>query len=324
MKLKLFVTILSSAVLLSSCLKSTDPYGINNDPGSIVTEISDDSYYGPGNGAIKVVGLNGLPATETVTAITLKYYAARALKPGNPIHVKLVVNNPATMAIISGAGLTVMPANTYTLSTLEFDIPKGAVDGQIAVPITFNKSNFNFSLAYGLGISISSVSEGVISSLATDIVLSYQIKNAYEADYMTTGYFFHPSAPRVLGPGIKHMFTRGSVRSEAQLGDLGGFNFQFDVSGTNTCINWAPVGSMPAPSNGGGSSFMTADNPGNVDYSAAAPNNAGVAPWLQSSYNNTYDPGTQTFWMHYGYIASIPGGTQNSFTRQVYEKWVRQ
>ncbi|MFI5133041.1 MAG: DUF1735 domain-containing protein [Chitinophagales bacterium] len=323
MKLKFFVTILSAAVLLSSCLKSKDTYGITNDKGSIVVEIGDNSYYGPGNGAIKVTGLNSSPSTETITAITLRYYATRSLKPANAIHVKLVVNNPATTAIINNNGLTLMPANTYTLPNVEFDIPKGDFEGSVTVPITINKANFNFALVYGLGFSISTVSEGVISTLATDIVLSVQIKNAYDADYTTTGWFFHPTAPRALGPVTKHITTRGLVRSEAQLGDLGGFNYQFDVSGSN-CINWGAVGSMPSPANGGGSGFMTLDNPGNVDYSTSAPNACGVAPYNIATFNNTYTAATSTFMMHYGYIATVPGGAQSAYTRQVYEKWVRQ
>jgi hypothetical protein len=325
MKLKLFSIIIVASVLLSSCLKSSDPYGITKDTGSIVTEISDDSYYGPGNGAIKTLALDGLPPTETVTLITLKYYSPRDLKPSGNIHVKLAINNAATMAIINSNGLTVMPTNTYSLAATEFDIPKGDVDGQIAVPITINKGNFDFSKQYGLGISISSVNEGIISDLGKDIVVSIQIKNAYDADYHATGYFFHPSVARSMD-AVKHMFTRGATRIEAQLGDLGGFNFQMDVSPTNTCINWGPVGSMPATSNGGTSSFMTADNPGNIDYTASGSgsNYPGVAPWLSSTYNNTYDPSTKTFWMHYGYNAGVVNGTQNDYTRQVYEKWVRQ
>jgi hypothetical protein len=188
--------------------------------------------------------------------------------------------------------------------------------------MTVNKANFNFSLVYGLGFSISTVSEGVISDLAKDIVLSVQIKNAYDADYHATGWFFHPSAPRALD-AVKHITTRGLVRSEAQLGDLGGFNFQFDVSGSS-CINWGAVASMPSPANGGGSGFMTLDNPGGVDYSTSAPNACGVAPYNTATFNNSYTAATSTFMLHYGYIATVPGGAQSTYTRQVYEKWVRQ
>jgi hypothetical protein len=62
---------------------------------------------------------------------------------------------------------------------------------------------------------------------------------------------------------------------------------------------------------------MDVPNPAGVTYPVAAP--PGTAPWLHSTYNNTYDPATKTFWMHYGY-----NGTAQNWTRTVYEKWVRK
>ena len=44
-----------------------------------------------------------------------------------------------------------------------------------------------------------------------------------------------------------------------------------------------------------------------------------TAPWVHSTYNNTYNPTTKTFWMHYGYNGTSDAGRN----RQIYEKWVR-
>ncbi len=74
------------------------------------------------------------------------------------------------------------------------------------------------------------------------------------------------------------------------------------------------------------SGFMTADNPGGIDYSD--PSNGGHLPgdadFNKDIYNNTYDSTTRTFYLHYGYTNAAEGADQNSYTRQIYEKWVRK
>ena len=104
------------------------------------------------------------------------------------------------------------------------------------------------------------------------------------------------------------------------MGDLytANYYFRFDVAPDNKLINWEAVGATPAAPQSG---FMTEDNPGGANYSTAAPDAPGKAPWLSSAYNNTYNPTTHTFWMHYGY--AVGGNGQNTWTRQTYEKWVR-
>jgi hypothetical protein len=94
-----------------------------------------------------------------------------------------------------------------------------------------------------------------------------------------------------------------------------GYYFWFDVSGTNTLTNWDCT-PQPPPHSG----FFTADNPGGLAY--PGPELPGTAPYVQTTYNNTYNPATKTFWMHYGYGSGATGPTQ--WSRNIYEKWVRQ
>lgn len=307
MKLKTLSIIAASSLVLASCLKSRDSLGVHGDKGSIVTEIYDVSYLGSDT---KVISLEALPATETVDAISIRVYAPRENKPSGAVHVTLVQD----AAAVTAAGLTAIPANAITLPPLEFDIPAGTTE--FKVPITLNKNNLDLSKQYGIGFKITAVSQGVVSDLSNAIVVAIVIKNEYHADYHVTGYFFHPSAPRDIDME-KGLGTLGAKRCEAEvLGDLGGWKFAFDVSGTNTLTNWEARGSTPAaPASG----FMSSDNPGAIDYSAAAPNNPGTPPWVHSTYNNTYNPTTKTFWMHYGYNGTSDAGR----TRQIYEKWVR-
>ncbi len=134
--------------------------------------------------------------------------------------------------------------------------------------------------------------------------------------YTVTGYFFHPTASRAIN--LTKTITQVSANTyQVDLGDLGGsgYSFQFTLDNSNNLINWVAAGNTPPDTQSG---FMTADDPGNLyPDSAGYP---GTAPWLQSTYNNTYDPATHTLHLHYGYAAGALG--QNGFSRQVYEAWV--
>jgi hypothetical protein len=139
------------------------------------------------------------------------------------------------------------------------------------------------------------------------------VKNSYEANYKVTGYFYHPSASRGINM-TKYMSTISGTRSEAQVGDLGGWNFQFDISGS-TLSGWKGTGSTPdTPASG----FLTVDNPGNIAFNVTYPQGNNN----HANFPNTYDAGSKTFKFHYGYGggASSPAG----WTRQITEAWVRQ
>lgn len=132
--------------------------------------------------------------------------------------------------------------------------------------------------------------------------------------YAVTGYFFHPSTSRFIN--LTKTITRVSTNTYQvdYTGDLTGWGFQFTVDASNHLTNWVAVGSTyPAPASG----FMTADDPGGFFFGGTKP---GTDPWVQSTYNNIYDPLTHTFYMHYGY--NISAGNQNGYDRQVYEKYV--
>ena len=225
----------------------------------------------------------------------------------------------------NGTTYTLLPATVYT-----FDASNPMING--AINVTFAPGEFAKSIKINvdltklpsspvksaLGFTVTAISGGGLIGSQKTAFVSVGAKNPYEASYTVTGYFFHPSAPRAIG-STKAITTLSPTRCQAPHSDLSGWLFQFDVSSSNTLINYAAAGSTPAvPASG----FMTKDNPGGIDYAAAAPNNPGTAPWESSTYNNTYDPAKQTFWMHYGY--AIGGNGEATFTRQVYEKWVRQ
>jgi hypothetical protein len=214
--------------------------------------------------------------------------------------------------------LVPLPSALYQIVTKTITIPSGGRKATIQLKIP-NATLLDVNLIYGIGITLVSNDAGVtISSNLKKALFAISAKNAYDANYTVTGFLFHPTGPRSISL-TKRLSTAGAIRLQAPLGDLGpqGYAFQFDVIGGTTLGNWAAVGACPpAPQSG----FYTADNPGGIAY--PGPELPGVAPFLYSLYNNTYNATTNTFWMHYGY--GVGSSDQTGWSRNVYEKWVRQ
>ena len=206
----------------------------------------------------------------------------------------------------NGTAYVVPDPSMYTLVNAGVvTIPKGQHTGY--VQISFKPSDF-LGGSWALGFKITSVDKSgyVISGNMNTGIVALVIKNAYEADYNVTGYFVHPSAPRAIGQ-VKHLATISAIRCEGTVGDLGS-PFDFDVDPSNNLINWQPQGST-SPASG----FING-----VDNASGDANYPGP-PYVYTTYNNTYDPTNKIFWMHYGYR-----GTGPAYSREIYEKWVRQ
>ncbi len=276
-----------------------------------------------------------LAATNSNGPVTFAYVAT-ASSPSIPVMVNVASPAPlgtdvkATLAVdaafldayntANGTSYVLMPADAYTTTGWDVTIKAGKrLDSMV---VTFDFTKLDLTQSYILPITIASASEPI--EQWNHLLLNIQVKNQFDADYACTGYVFHPSAPRADN-AVYHISTAGPYTCTIPFGDLGsaGYLFNATVSGTSGVVpltNYVPEGSAPASSG-----FMTADNPGLVDYTAALPNVAGVAPWVSSTYNNTYDYNALTFWVHVGYHgggAATDG--QNTYTRQFYLKFVQQ
>ncbi|QKJ32159.1 DUF1735 domain-containing protein [Mucilaginibacter mali] len=266
---------------------------------------------------VDYTGTDPAPADITVnlsasTAAYAAYVSKYSINTGTPAYGAtgyVEANNPNPL----------MPTTLYTMPA-SVVIPKG--QRSATVTITLKTDQFNLAKNYWLPLSITSVSSGTVSGNYGTVIYVVNAKNAYDADYTTTGFLFHPTAgsERAISK-TQHFYSAGLNTSYKEFGDLGanGYQYQFDINGS-TLSNYVPLGATPAiPASG----FMTADNPGNIPYTGTIGNSArpGTAPWVQSTYNNTYDAASKTFYLHVGYQTG--GNGQNTFTRQVYEKSVR-
>jgi Domain of unknown function (DUF1735) len=185
MKIKSLLILVSTCVLLASCLKDKDQFGWDADKGSIVTGIFDKGYYGDAKSYV----LNSNPPVENLADfLSLRFHAPRQNKPGSNIHVKLSLANSQTLVNAYNAAhqtnFLQLPANAYAFTSLEYDIPKDV--GEVLVPFTLNKGNLNLANSYAIGVTISEVSEGVINELEKNIVVTFQVKNKYDGVYELT------------------------------------------------------------------------------------------------------------------------------------------
>lgn len=268
-------------------------------------------------------GVNINPTTDTGGfRVNINYTGAVAVAPVD-ITLTLALSQTALDSFNNAVGTSfvIPPSDIYSFPT-SVTIPKGT--RQISIrPIITAASDYDYTQSYCLPLTITASSYGVISSNYGTAIFTFVANNQFADNYTATGYIFHPSSPRAINATYA-VTTVNLTTNQFPVGDLGGNGYYFTAvtpsSGGGALTDYQAVGSTPGGLNSG---FMTADNPGGVSYSKAAPQAPGTAPWLSSTYNNTYDATNKIYWLHYGYVSS--GGTsQNSYSRQFYEELVAQ
>jgi len=220
----------------------------------------------------------------------------------------------------NGTAYALLPDTTYTLTSLSRSIPAGQRLDSMVVTFKFNKMDLTKS--YVLPITLATASVPI--EQWSHLLLNIQVKNAYDANYTGTGYIFHPSAPRTVS-ATYGLPTAGPNTNSFPFGDLASSNYYYNLdipSAGGALTNYQGIGAIPAaPASG----LMTLDNPGNTDYTAALPTSVtapGAGVWIKDTYNNSYNAGAKTFYLHVGYAAG--GNGQATFTRQMYLKLVHQ
>ena len=307
---------------LTSCLKdklnNTNPAaGTNNvvEFQNTSVPVSYTSNYPQYDNGITLTGDTGS------FPINVNYTGAEAVAPED-IKITLTLDTAALNAFNTNQGTSygLAPSDDIAYSTT-VTIPKGVNTVQIRAVITTN-SDWDYSQTYALPLTITASSYGVISSNFGTAIYTFVANNPFAGKYTTTGYFFHPSSPRAIS-GDYSVYTTGQYENKFPFGDLpaGGTAYYFAAttpsSGGGALTGYRAIGAPAAPASG----FMDADNPGGTGYSSAAPNAPGTAPWVSSTYNNSYDATNQTYYLHVGYASG--GNGESTFTRQVYMKMVK-
>ncbi len=293
------VLFLLTAVSLSSCLKDKGPVQDFSKSPALVSF----QYKGSGSQDL-VTSILPNPDDSVGLEVTLSVASGTLTTPVT-VTLALDPDSLAAYNAANGTSYTMLDPSFYTTpANMQVIIPAGK---QIVPFVLHLKgSTIDYTTDPILIFKIVSATSATVASNLSVAVLPIKLRNPYEGTYAVSGYFVHPSAPRAINQN-KTLSTVSAIRSEGGLGDLGS-SFQFDVSPTNTLINWAPTnGTNPA------SGFING-----VDNATGDPNYPGP-PYVYTTYNNTYDPVNHIFWMHYGYNGSNP-----AFSREIYEEWVLQ
>ncbi len=291
--------LLLSTIFLGNmgCVKDdgfdNNEYGIN-DPGSIPGVLFQQSKVdADGN---QVPNLSGIFSVNTPQTIQTLVKIAAAGPVTSDLRIGITVDN----TLLAVSGLTALDPSQYQVPS-EVVIPAGEKYAYLVVTIP-DASPLDLSLKYGLGFSISSVSDNgyAIASNLQNVVVGILIKNQYDATYdFVGGYFYHPSAPRAEpntnSGDTKLLSSYSPTQVKAALGDLGGSDYYvlLDVDPITNKVTITP--------------FPGSATPPVDQFDDALPDfNPGYTPqWSRSSEcNNTYDPATKTFYLRYGYVGS--------------------
>ena len=160
-------------LFLASCKK-------NKDKGTNTIEISEAKA-----GSVKRLSIGFVPGNETITILTLKNQSTGS---AGSVNVKLLMDDAA----VTTAGFKILPANSYTLATLEYVVP---ASGTVNVPMIINRSNLTIDTTYGIGFKIAEVSAGTIATDAKSIVVNVDLRNRWDGRYKVTGTFTDYAAP---------------------------------------------------------------------------------------------------------------------------------
>jgi hypothetical protein len=275
-------------VAFSSCLKDkgfdNGDYGIQvieKKGVSLPQSIAGSVDYGLLSSDAPQVLASPVVALETIGAQSSDVTVQFALKPS------LVAADP---------DLTLLPASAYT-SNLTATIKAGTLLDTLEITIP-RASDLDPTLTYGLGLELVSASNGfTVASNMKEVLIRITIKNIYDGEYTSNGYFYHPTAARAITNRPKTLYTTGPNSVEVELGDLGGNGYFaiFTVDPVSGALSIAPAPGTATPA----LLFYTSSLPTqNLDgtptsYASAWPNAA--------QCNNVYDPATKEFRVRYGY-----------------------
>ncbi len=278
----------ATMVAFSSCLKDkgfdNGDYGIQvieKKGVSLPQSIAGSVDYGLLSSDAPQFLASPIVALETIGAQSSDVTVQFALKP------ELVSADP---------DLTLLPASAYT-SNLTATIKAGQLLDTLEITIP-RASDLDPTLTYAIGLELVSASNGfTVASNMKEVLIRITIKNIYDGEYTSNGYFYHPTVPRAITNRPKTLSTTGPNSVEVELGDLGGLNYfaTFTVDPTSGALSITPAPGSATPALPLFSSGLPSAN---MDGSPTS----FVPAWPNAAQcNNIYDPATKEFRVRYGY-----------------------
>ncbi|GAA4737873.1 BT_3044 domain-containing protein [Flavisolibacter ginsenosidimutans] len=284
MRLKYLTTTIFAGTLLSGCVKER---GVNfANQTSPTTNVANF----PNQSETAALDISATPTTYT--------FYVEVTAANNVIPSGTSVSITKSPAVATAAGFEVLPDSAYQLvnTTATVDPSTHLATFQLKISSTKVAPGHN----YGLGFSIASVGNGVtIAGNKNTDAIGITVKNPYDGNYHSNGYFYHPSSPRAITNLAKTLYTVNATTSITTLGDLGNqIYLTVDPATNKVTISDVGVGPGIAPT-----STLTALPAPFTPFAGSNP----------SVYNNTYNPATKTFYLRYGYL----GGTGYRVTEEI-------
>jgi len=247
-KLLIAITLFSTVLLTGvGCLK--DKGFEDKEYGTDIIEVKGVAFPQTSSSPI-IVGLNSqtTPSIANGPIITLEQDGVAS----SDVTVTLTINN----TLVTDAGLTPLPAGSYTVNTLTVVIPAGQKLADVIKITIPNTTTLNPTQTYGVGFTISSVTGGyTIASNQKNVVIGFTIKNRFDGVWNLRGFHNRPTLDGFYNQTV-HLITSGPnsvymywpvvglaahpiATSSGGLTYYGTFtsNFTFDAT-TNALLSW--------------------------------------------------------------------------------------
>jgi hypothetical protein len=296
---KYFLFILLSVILFSGgCLKEKEVINVNDNTSRVITEFTNGDSSTLNSLALAIS--TGLVETD-LTEIRIP---PRSNVTKN-VEVKIELNPGLVDAYNAenGTSYSIPPSSAYAFNTHSYTLTPNSKTTNVKISIDPSALIGN---EYALGFTITSVTDGEISVLKKDYLVELKAKNAFDGEYTSNGYFYHPTGPRDIIDRPKTLSTLGPTTVLCELGDLGGNGYFaiFDVDASNNVTITIAPGAT-----GGPYEMFTAGLPSsNPGY---------VAEWPGSDLcTNVYDPVNQEFRVRYGYMGANGWRVTEEFIRR--------
>ncbi len=220
---------------LTGCLKDKEFESYRT--GMVISEVKGVAFPQAASSPI-VVGITGQAAPLTVTGPFLTLEADRPAS--SDVHIKLAFDD----ALVTAAGMTPLPAGSYSVNTLDITIPAGkSFYDQLKVTVN-NSNTLDPNISYGIGFKIVSVDGGyTIAANSRNVVLGFTIKNKYDGIYTLKGH--HNRTPYTFPYETEmHMVTKGPNEVYYFWPDVNSIGHPIGISATS--MSW--YGAAIAPS----------------------------------------------------------------------------
>lgn len=281
---KIFLTLLASAVGLSSCLKDKplfDPDKMDN----VIEFANIGAIESPTTSPYPMFGKSFEVVPEGMLEVFVNYAGDEAVAPQD-ITVQLGVdaNVLTEYNTANKVTYTLIPTNLYSMPT-SVVIPKG--QRKVAVPIKFKPDQFDLSKTYGLPLVIQSATAGIVSGNFGKVVYRVGAKNKYDGVYSVVS----GKVQRYTAPGAPTV-------NDALNGSLAG---NPDVSLSTFGANSVSVPDAGFKWSGGTSGvsgiegLRIAVDPATNKVTMSSTANPTLANW--EGHENYYDPATKTFYL---------------------------